>query len=131
MKTPFLKPHFSVALIGLAVFTLVGITGVSAESKDDKAQADPEPDKAQVDPLDEYDLAPNKDHPGHTARVYKWTRDIDRFAAGLQELAATAKVPDEEDLLKRLENGTGEVEVITDGYGGVVDFKVAKGTVQY
>ena len=51
MKTPFLKPHFSVALVGLAVFALVGITGVGAEPEADKAQADPEPDKAQVDPL--------------------------------------------------------------------------------
>jgi hypothetical protein len=131
MKSPVLKPSLPVALVGIAVFVIVGIAGVGAEPEAAKPQAAPESDQAKADPLSEYDLVENKEHPGYIARVYKWTEDIARFDAGLRQLAATAKVPGEEELKKRLESKTGDLEIITDGYGGVVDFNAAKGTVQY
>jgi len=126
-----LSPILPIALVGIAVFALVGVTGVGAEPEADKPRADAESDRAQVDPLGEYDRAENKDHPGHIAKAHKWAKDIARFDAGLRNLAEKADLPEEEDLKKRLESRTGEVEVITDGYGGVVDFNAAKGTVQY
>ena len=126
-----LKSLLPAALFGLAVFALAGITAVGADPGADSPQADPESDKATVDPLGEYDLVPNKGHPGFIARVYKWTKDIARFDAGLRQLVATAKVPSEEELKKRLESKTGDLEIITDGYGGVVDFDAAEGTVQH
>jgi hypothetical protein len=126
-----LKPVLPAALFGLAVFALAGITAVGAEPGADRPQADPESDKAAVDPLGEYDLVPNKDHPGFIAGVYEWTKDIARFDAGLRQLVATAKVPSVEELKKRLESKTGEFQIIIDSYGGVVDFNAGKGTIQY
>ena len=42
-----------------------------------------------------------------------------------------AKLPKEEALKKRFEEKSSGLEVVTDGYGGVVDFDAAEGTVQY
>ena len=103
----------------IAVLALAGISGVGAETDADPPAAKPRTDG---------------DHEGTTRYIpgrMTWQRDIAQFDAELRKLAATAKVPEEEPLKKRLESRTGEVEVITDGYGGVVDFNAAKGTVQH
>ncbi len=60
-----------------------------------------------------------------------WQTDINRFERELRRVVAEAQVPERNALERRLQNESGGVEVITDGYGGVVDFNAAKGTVQY
>ncbi len=67
----------------------------------------------------------------YTAIWHKWQRDIVHFNAMLQKLAETADIPEEGDFKKRIKSKSGWVEVITDGYGGVVDFNAAQGTIQY
>jgi len=59
-----------------------------------------------------------------------WQRDISQFNAELRKVVGEAKVPEEEALKKRFEEKSSGLEVITDGYGGVVDFDAAEGTVQ-
>jgi hypothetical protein len=60
----------------------------------------------------------------------KWQRDISQFDAELRKVIGKAKVPEEEALKKRFEEKSSGLEVITDGYGGVVDFDAADGTIQ-
>ena len=60
-----------------------------------------------------------------------WQRDISQFDADLRKVVGEAQIPEEESLKKRIEEKSGGLEVITDGYGGVVDFDAAQGTVQY
>ena len=59
-----------------------------------------------------------------------WQRDISQFHAELQKVVREAQVPEEEAFKKRLDEKSGGLEVVTDGYGGVVDFDAAEGTVQ-
>lgn len=59
-----------------------------------------------------------------------WQRDISQFDAELRKVVSEAQVPAEESLKNRLAEMSGGLEVITDGYGGVVDFDAAEGTVQ-
>ena len=61
----------------------------------------------------------------------KWQRDISQFDAELRQVIREAKVPEEEALKKRFEGKSSGLEVVTDGYGGVVDFDAAEGTVQH
>ena len=60
-----------------------------------------------------------------------WQRSIGQFSAELRSLVAESSIPAEKELKDRLDRRDGTLEVITDGYGGVVDFNAAKGTVQY
>jgi hypothetical protein len=66
-----------------------------------------------------------------------WKIDVVAFDKYLGELAANARVPTKEDLVKRITARPGdgglntEVMPITDGAGGLVDLKPAKGTVQF
>jgi hypothetical protein len=59
-----------------------------------------------------------------------WQRDISQFEAELRKLVSEARIPEEASLKKRLDENSGGLEVVTDGYGGVVDFDAAEGTVQ-
>ena len=61
----------------------------------------------------------------------KWQRDISQFEVELRKVVSEAKLPKEEALKKRFEEKSSGLEVVTDGYGGVVDFDAAEGTVQY
>lgn len=61
----------------------------------------------------------------------KWQRDISQFDAELRQVIWEAKIPEEEALKKRFEEKSSGLEVVTDGYGGVVDFDAAEGTIQY
>ena len=61
----------------------------------------------------------------------KWQTDIVQFEKELRRIVATAKMPEEADFIARLKRKEGDIEVITDGGGGVVDFAAAKGTVQH
>ena len=61
----------------------------------------------------------------------KWQKEIAHFDAKLRKLVEEANIPGEEEFKRRLESESGWVEVITDGYGGVVDFNAAKGTIQH
>jgi hypothetical protein len=114
-----LKTHHSVALFGMAIFALVRVTGVGAEPEADNARTAAPP------------LSGGMEETKYIPVWKKWQRDIGDFNAELRDLSAKAKVPDEESLKKRMENESEGLEVITDGYGGVVDFNAAKGTVQY
>jgi len=113
------KPYCWLALVAIAVVTLAGIRGVGAE---------PGPDESATKP-------PSVGAQEETTRYVpiwaKWQRDVVQFNAMLQKLVETADIPEEEEFKKRLESESGWVEVITDGYGGVVDFNAAKGTIQY
>jgi len=60
----------------------------------------------------------------------KWQRDLVLFHADLRKLVQEARVPAEEEFRKRLKQKERDLEVITDGGGGVVDFKAAEGTIQ-
>jgi len=60
-----------------------------------------------------------------------WQKDVHRFESELRKLVARARIPEQKALKKRIEEKSGELEVITDGYGGVVDFNAADGSVQY
>lgn len=60
-----------------------------------------------------------------------WQRDISQFDAELRQVVRQTKMPEEASLRNRLDEKSGGLEVVTDGYGGVVDFDAAKGTVQY
>lgn len=59
-----------------------------------------------------------------------WQRDVAQFDAMLQRFVETADIPEQQEFKRRHESESDWVEVITDGYGGVVDFNAAKGTVQ-
>ena len=61
----------------------------------------------------------------------KWQRDISQFDAELRQVVREAKVPEEEAFKKRFEKKSSGLEVVTDGYGGVIDFDAAEGTVQH
>jgi hypothetical protein len=50
--------------------------------------------------------------------------------AELRSLAAAAEIPERKALMDRLHEKDGALELISDGYGGLVDFNAAKGTVQ-
>jgi hypothetical protein len=119
MKPPVLKPSLPVALVGIAVFAFVGITSAGAE---------PEADASANKPSNAGD---QEEAVKHIPRWAKWQRNIVEFDAMLRKLVETADIPEEEGLKKRLESESGWVEVITDGYGGVVDFNAAKGTSQH
>ncbi|QTN32653.1 hypothetical protein HZ994_10020 [Akkermansiaceae bacterium] len=115
MKT--VKPSSPFPLLGIAVFGLVAVT--SAEPNTGESSGKP--------PVDG-----GSDKSVRYIPVWKdWQRDIARFDAILRKLVETADIPKEEEFKKRLEGESGWVEVITDGYGGVVDFNAAKGTIQY
>lgn len=115
MKT--VKPATLFPLLGIVVFGLVVIT--SAEPTTDESSAKPQVDGG-INKSVKY------------IPVWKdWQRDIDKFDAKLRKLVETADIPKEEEFKKRLESESGWVEVITDGYGGVVDFNAARGTIQY
>lgn len=60
-----------------------------------------------------------------------WQKDVHHFESELRKLMARARIPEQKALEKRIEEKSGDLEVITDGYGGVVDFNAAEGTVQY
>ncbi|MEO1832649.1 MAG: hypothetical protein ABGZ08_08960, partial [Akkermansiaceae bacterium] len=61
----------------------------------------------------------------------KWQKNIVHFNGMLETLAKTANLPQEDDLKRRIESKSDWLEVITDGYGGVVDFNAAPGTIQH
>ena len=61
----------------------------------------------------------------------KWQRDISQFDAELRQVIREAKVPEEEALKKRFEQKSSGLEVVTDGYGGVIDSHAAEGTVEH
>jgi hypothetical protein len=65
------------------------------------------------------------------APLAAWQTDINRFESQLRRLVAKARVPERKSLERRLREKSSDLEVITDGYGGVVDFNAAKDTVQY
>jgi hypothetical protein len=54
----------------------------------------------------------------------KWQRDISQFDAELRKVVGEARIPEEASLKKRIEEKSGGLEVITDGFGSVVDFEV-------
>ena len=60
-----------------------------------------------------------------------WQRDISQFEAELRKVVREARVPEEASLKKRSDKKSGGLEVVTDGYGGIVDFDAAEGTVQF
>lgn len=114
-----IKPYYRVALVAIAVFALVGGSGVGDE---------PEPNESATKPPNDGD---QEETIRYNPRWAKWQKDIVHFDAMLRRLVETADIPEEEEFKKRLESDSGWVEVITDGYGGVVDFNAAKGTIQY
>ena len=65
------------------------------------------------------------------APLAAWQTDINRFESELQRLVSEAQVPELSALERRFKDESGGVEAVADGYGGVVDFNAAKGTVQY
>ena len=111
------KPSTPFLLLGIAVFGLVAVT--IGEPNTDESSAKPRVDGGS-------------DKGVRCIPVWKdWQRDIATFDARLRKLVETASIPKEEEFRRRLESESGWVEVITDGYGGVVDFNAAKGTIQY
>ena len=60
-----------------------------------------------------------------------WQRDVSEFDAELRKVVSEARILEEESRKKQIDEKSGSLEVITDGYGGVVDFDAAQGTVQY
>lgn len=60
-----------------------------------------------------------------------WQTDIYRFERELRRIVSEAQIPERTTFEKKLEKSSRDLEVITDGYGGVVDFNAAEGIVQY
>jgi hypothetical protein len=61
-----------------------------------------------------------------------WKHDLKAFDKHLKTLVAAARTPTEEEFSKRFGKGPDrEVTTITDGAGGIIDFRPAKDTVQY
>lgn len=60
-----------------------------------------------------------------------WQTDIRRFEGELRRIVAEARVPQRATFERQLKESSGDLEIITDGYGGVVDFDATQGTVQY
>ena len=106
----------------LATITLLGAGYL------DVTGAEPEPSK----PLTKTPLEENKNKTTKYVAVWnKWQKNIVHFNGMLETLAKTANLPQEDDLKRRIESKSDWLEVITDGYGGVVDFNAAPGTIQY
>jgi hypothetical protein len=61
-----------------------------------------------------------------------WKHDLRAFDNHLKTLVGAARIPTEEEFSERFKNGPGgELTSITDGAGGVIDFRPAKDTVQH
>jgi len=60
-----------------------------------------------------------------------WQKEISEFINQLKKISQTAQIPTLQEFRKRLQDSNGETEIITDGYGGIVDFGATKGTIQY
>lgn len=113
------KTYCWLAPLAIAVVALAGGRVVGTE---------PGPDESATNP-------PGVGDQEETTRFVpiwaKWQKDIVHFDVMLRKLLETADIPEKEGFKKRLESESGWVEVITDGYGGIVDFNPAKGTIQF
>lgn len=64
--------------------------------------------------------------------IAAWTTDLVAFNKHLETLAAMARTPSKQEFEARFKKARkGELKVITDGAGGVVDLKPAEDTVQF
>lgn len=68
--------------------------------------------------------------PAYSQGAVKWTGDLATFQSDLRRVAEASKIPDQKGLLKRLEGERPDVELLTAGCDGLVDFNAAAGTVQ-
>ena len=65
------------------------------------------------------------------AGLAPWQTDVDAFNKELAKHTAQARTPELAVLEKRFEEDAESVTTITDGYGGIVDFKPSEDSLQY
>jgi len=70
------------------------------------------------------------EQPKEDARL-PWQTDVEKFEAALQKIKRETKVPDVAIFEKRVKDRAEDIDILTDGAGGVIDFSARKGSPQH